>query len=222
MIQKKILLFISLTISVISVRAQGVSFSYLIPKNGYLSAPVSPFSLRGIGIGDNAGLETGFSLYNIPGLSMDNLPFDSDKPLTGPHFSVLVPAEVFFKIPLGDLKVKLSGGGFTWWNINSRINEGNMDRGFRKHYSYKIINTDFSLDNKLGFGWLVGVDFEFPINRDVSINFGGHYLDGGVKTGLNGSYVALDQNDQIINESINLPVAEILLQGFELSIGVQF
>ena len=79
-------------------RSQGVSFSYLIPTNGYISAPVSPFSLRGIGLefGDYLGVTTGGTLYYMSGLSMEDLPFANDKPFTGPHFSVLVPAQLTF------------------------------------------------------------------------------------------------------------------------------
>ena len=82
--------------------AQGVSFSYLIPKNGYLTAPVSPFSIRGLGVGDVIGIETGATLYNIPGLAMDDLPFDYNRPLIGPHFAALVPVDIYLKIPMNE------------------------------------------------------------------------------------------------------------------------
>jgi hypothetical protein len=219
---KKILLTLLLTGFLNSIYAQGVSFSYLIPKNGYLSAPISPFSLRGIGFGNNAGIETGFSLYNIPGLSMDNLPFESDKPLTGPHLSVLVPLELYFKVPVGSAKIKLSAGGFGWWNITSKLNEGNFDRAYRAYFNYQVINTDLTLKNKIGYGLLGGIDFEFPINREVSINVGGHYLKGGINSSLNGDYIGVDKDGQIINGQIDINDATVVLDGLELSFGVQF
>lgn len=59
----------------------GVSFSFFFPKNGYFSAPVSPFSLRGVGfnITNNLALETGATLYRMSGMNVSGLPFESKK-----------------------------------------------------------------------------------------------------------------------------------------------
>src|SRR5690606_38500619 len=50
----------------------GLSFSYFIPKDGYFSTPISPFSIRGLGVDltRNIALETGASLYRMSGLNM--------------------------------------------------------------------------------------------------------------------------------------------------------
>lgn len=202
--------------------AQGVSFSYLIPKNGYLTAPISPFSLRGIGIGESLGVETGFSLYNVPGQGMEHLPFSYDKPLTGPHFAVLIPAEFFIKIPMGTLSLKLSGGGFLWRNFNQRINEGNMDRAFREYENWDVLNTNFSMDNKIGYGWIAGTEVEYAVNRDLSISIELHYLSGQSSTGLSGSYSGGTIDNTIETKTIDLPKAAMLLEGLEISFGVSF
>ena len=79
-------LWLAIIVILFSTRSfsQGLSFSYLIPKDGYLSAPVSPFSVRGLGL--DFGLievETGFTLYSIGGLGMTDLPFEVNEPLMG-------------------------------------------------------------------------------------------------------------------------------------------
>ncbi|VXD12521.1 hypothetical protein [Marinoscillum sp. 108] len=201
---------------------QGVSFSYLIPKNGYLSAPVSPFSVRGIGLGNKIGVETGATLYSIPGLAMEKLPFEYEKPLTGPHYALLVPMELFFKIPLGPMQIKLLGGGFGWWNINTRINEGNMDRAFRDYEGWEVLNSDFKLEDQLGLGWMAGIEFEFKVNDNFSITAESQYLKGAASSHLSGSYTGGTTASGIQTKAIDLEDTAILLEGIEFSIGVKF
>ncbi|MCX8490340.1 MAG: hypothetical protein ORN54_04660, partial [Cyclobacteriaceae bacterium] len=52
----------------------GLSFSYFIPRNGDFSTPISPFSIRGLGVNLNRfiALQTGASLYRMAGLSIIN------------------------------------------------------------------------------------------------------------------------------------------------------
>jgi len=78
----------------------GLSFSYFIPKNGYFSTPISPFSIRGLGVDLNRyiALETGASLYRMSGLNVKDLPFESKDALVGPNFTILVPAEIVFQL----------------------------------------------------------------------------------------------------------------------------
>ncbi|WP_421888851.1 hypothetical protein [Marinoscillum sp.] len=202
--------------------AQGVSFSYLIPKNGYLSAPVSPFSVRGIGLGNKLGIETGATLYSIPGLAMEKLPFEYNKPLTGPHYALLVPMELFFKIPLGPVQIKLLGGGFAWWNINTRINEGNMDRAFRDYEGWDVLNTHFKLEEKLGLGWMAGIEFEFKINNNLSLTAESQYLKGAASSQLSGDYTGGSGSTGIQTKALDLEDTAILLEGLEISLGVKF
>jgi len=199
---------------------QAISFSYLIPKNGYLSAPISPFSIRGIGFGDIFGVETGATLYNIPGLSVEALPFDYNKPLIGPHFAILVPVQLFLRVPMKTWEVKFLAGGFAWINLNPRINEGNMDRAFRTYESWAVANTDFDLESKLGRGLMAGVSFEFKVNKQFSIITDIAYLLGGAQTSLKGDYAG--GNDQIITKAFETDNARMVIEGLELSVGGKF
>src|ERR1700712_1937899 len=79
-----------------SAQSVGLSFSYFIPRNGYFSTPISPFSLRGVGFNLNRylAIQTGASLYRMSGLNMLGLPFDSKDPFVGPNFTLFVPLEL--------------------------------------------------------------------------------------------------------------------------------
>ena len=69
----------------------GLAFSYFIPRNGEFSTPISPFSIRGIGVDINRfiALETGVTLYRMSGLNVIDLPFESIK------FTILVDHETY-------------------------------------------------------------------------------------------------------------------------------
>jgi len=218
---KRILLIITLATISLFTYAQGVSFSYLIPKNGYITAPVSPFSVRGIGIGGKVGIETGASLYNIPGLAMTDLPFSYNKPLIGPMFSILAPLQLYWKIPMKGLQVKLLAGGFGWVNLNPKINTGNMDRAYRSYENWQVLNTDFKLKSKPGYGLMGGVEFAFKVSRKFTFTTEFQYLYGSSKTSISGSYTGGGNGQAISTKNVNLD-ASTLIQGLEISLGVKF
>ena len=142
------------------LRAQdfGLSFSYFIPKNGYFSVPVTPFSFRGVGLDFNrfSGVETGFSLYRMSGMAVKGLPFESKDPLIGPFFSLFVPLDLVLKISFDNQVVKLKGGGFAFYDFATKINYGNLDRGLKDYLGWQVLNSDFSIRNNLGYGYRFG------------------------------------------------------------------
>lgn len=201
--------------------SQGLSFSYLIPKDGYLSAPVSPFSVRGLGL--DFGLfevETGFTLYSIGGLAMSELPFETDKPLTGPHFSVLVPLQLVIALSSKYVTFKLKGGGFSFYHINPRLNRGNMDRAIRDFEGWQVANADLDMENNLGFGWIVGTSLEFNVSSNFSITTGVSYLKGMSNAALEGTYTGGAQGNIIQTVDASFPDAQTSLEGLEISLGV--
>ena len=92
----------------------GVSFSYFLPKDGYFSIPISPFSLRGIGfdLSRFLAVETGFTLYRMSGLNVKNLPFKTKEPLIGPNFTLLIPLEGVIQFSGQNMQFRIKGGGF--------------------------------------------------------------------------------------------------------------
>ncbi len=218
---KKILLInIILLFFGITGRSQGVSFSYLIPQNSSIAAPVSPFSIRGISIGNPIGLETGFTLYSVPELNLTGLPFENNESLIAHHFAVLVPVQAFVKFSTKTIDIKPLFGGFAWLDINPQLNEGNMDRAFRRYEGWQVLNTDFDLDSKLGFGWMAGIAFEYKVSKKFSLTTEIEYLNGGAKSTLSGTYSG--GSTSIETESIDINDAEIVLKGLEISLGVNF
>lgn len=202
-------------------RAQSVAFSYLIPKNGYLSAPVSPFSVRGLSLGKKTGLETGFSLYNVPGLAMSDLPFELEKPAVGPHFAVFLPVQAFFKIKANKTIIKPLAGGFVWRNLKPRLHQSNLEAGLRQMEDWDVLTADINLKDRIGYGWIAGLEVEFPLRRDLSLILGANYLKGASQATLEGSYAGGNEGGTIARKSWEASPS-VVLEGLEINVGVSF
>ncbi|UXP33507.1 hypothetical protein N6H18_06015 [Reichenbachiella agarivorans] len=208
-------------VGVLPVMGQGVSMSFIIPKDGYFSAPVSPLSVRGLGYKwGMIGFGTGASLYNMPGLPMSDLPFEADKPLVGPFWSVLVPLQLTLGVDGQRMSAKLLAGGFGMWHISPRLNYGNLDRAIADYEGWDVANADVELENKLGGGWMTGMELAFHVNRQFSITTEVEYLSGSSAMPLRGDYQGGTAGGQIENKPLDYADAHVMLQGWEISIGV--
>lgn len=200
---------------------QGLSFSYLVPNKGYLSAPISPFSIRGVGYYfGSVGIETGGSVYSMTGLEMDRLPFEAERPLAGPHFSLLVPVELAFKLESKIVTWKVRGGAAGIWHLNPRLNEGNFDRALRKYEGWDVANATATIDASFGLGWIVGTSFEWHISRQFSVSTEFSYLSVPANAALLGSYVGGSMAGPLETRTIDFSDARINLEGLEVSVGV--
>ena len=219
---KRIILFVLLVCSIsLQTKSQGLSFSYLIPKDGYLSAPVSPFSIRNVGLDFGlVGVETGFTLYSIGGLGMSGFPFETNRALTGPNFSLLVPLQLTLGVDTKFVSWKVKGGGFAIYHIDPRLNEGNLDREIREFEGWEVANSDMDLENNLGFGWMAGTSFEFHVSSKFSLTAGVSYLKGHSDAPLSGSYSGAALGDVVETVNTSYPDSQIDLEGIEVSIGV--
>lgn len=202
----------------------GMSFSFFFPKNGYFSTPVSPFSLRGVGVHptDFFSIESGFSLYRMSGMNVINLPFETREALMGPFFSMMVPLQAVFELNAGNVVFKVKGGGFGFYNFDTRINYGNMDRSMREYYHWDIANSDLDYDNKIGFGYLAGGEIIFYFADKFGINFEVNYLSGGARLNYRGQVTGGIQPDIIQTESVNYPDARLDYTGWEITVGILF
>ena len=205
-------------------KAQGISVSYLIPTDGYLSAPVSPFSVRGLRLPFSRfmGLQGGATLYNFPGLPIDDMEFEYNEPMRGSTFGVIVPAELYVGGKFGKVQVIASGGVFGLFFFNDRMIEGNWDRGYADFRGWEVANGNVSLDNKGGYGWLGGLEFEVPVTRQYSITFGAHYLYGSAASSISGEVTGGTTANGLVTEAIGYLDASSRLQGLEISFGVAF
>src|SRR6187549_3068081 len=154
---KKFFITTILILGVLTSQAQdlGLSFSYFIPKNGYFSTPVSPFSIRGLGFDINKflAIETGATLYRMSGLNMKDLPFESKDPLVGPNFTIFVPVELVIQLKGSNVEFDIKGGAFGFYGFSQKINYGNFDRAIRKYEGWQVANADFTYRNKPGWGY---------------------------------------------------------------------
>jgi len=203
----------------------GLSFSYFIPKNGYFSVPVTPFSIRGVGfdLTKNIALESGFTLYRISGMGVKNLPWESEKPLIGPFFSILVPAELVFTVFFENQAFKVKGGGFAFYNFGTNINEGNLDRELLEYTGWEVLNSDFQVSNLPGFGYHFGAEYIIYLSKKFGISLEAYYLAGQTKLEMRGTYKGLPQDaTSLTEETVEYDEAMLDFTGYELSIGLLF
>ena len=220
---KKILAVV-LVLSITTAKGQdfGLSFSYFIPKNGYFSTPISPFSLRGVGIDLNKimALETGFTLYRMSGLNIKDLPYESQGPLLGPNFTIFIPAELVFQFKGSRAQFDIKGGGFAFYGFDQRLMEGNFDRAIREHEGWEVANSNLAFENNPGFGYHAGAELTVFVTSQVGISLETNYLVGQAKFPLKGSYIGGNATNE--TKTVEYPDAKIDFTGLEFSIGLIF
>ncbi len=227
---KKLLLMLVIVIGMglsstpIIAQNMGLSFSYFLPKNGYFSNPVSPFSVRGIGLNfnDYVGVQTGFSFYSIPGMHIDGLPFEHNKPLYGPSFSFLVPLELVLSIGNKKFEFSVKGGGFGFFNIGHRLNMGNFDRAIRNFESWSVANADLNYKNNPGWGTMIGTELVFYLTNQFGLSFEVNYLQGNSKLELAGEYTGGNIGSPLETKEVTYDDAVLDFTGWEFSIGIIF
>lgn len=220
----KLLLALCIGITTSTLRAQdfGLSFSYFIPRNGYLSTPISPFSIRGLGVDLNRfiALETGASLYRMSGLGMKDLPFETRHALVGPNFTIFVPAEIVFKLKGSHIEFDIKGGGFFFYGFDQKINYGNMDRAIRQMENWTVANSSVTFENKPGFGYHAGAELTVYATSQLGISLECNYLVGESKIPLKGSYTG--GSTTLETKPIDYADAKVDFTGLEFSIGLIF
>jgi hypothetical protein len=223
---KKLWIGIVLCMSFLTAPAQemGLSFSYFIPRNGYFSIPISPFSIRGLGIDINkfVALETGFSLYRMSGLNVIEMPFETKDPIVGPNFTVFIPAEIVFQFKGQQAEFDIKGGGFFFYGFGQRINHGNLDKGLRAFENWEVANASVTASNHPGFGYHAGVEFTFYPSKQFGISIECNYLLGQAKFPMKGEYTGGTQAGGLETRLIDYSNAKIDFTGLEFSIGIIF
>ena len=202
----------------------GVSASFFIPKNGYFSAPISPISVRGVGVSltNFLSLETGITLYRMSGLNVKELPFESKKPLIGPTFTVMVPLELVLEFGVENHVFQIKGGGFGFVNFDQKINDGNLDRALIDYTGWEVLNSNFDADNNIGLGIHFGGEYILYINNNLGISIGGYYYLGQAEVNLSGTITGGSEVTGINTIEESFPGSEVDLTGFEISLGILF
>lgn len=218
---KKIIFPFLLCLSLASYGQEfGLSFSYFIPKNGYFSTPISPFSVRGLGFDLNRyfAIETGASLYRMSGLNMKDLPFESKDPLVGPNFTIFIPLELILQLHGQQVHFDIKGGVFGFHGFGQRIDYGNMDRAIRKFEEWAVVNSDLKFKNKPGWGYHGGVELTVYPSSLFGISIETNYLVGESSFPLTGKYTG--GNTELETKDVDYADAKIDFTGLEFSIGV--
>ncbi len=215
---------LSVTAGTANAQSVGLSFSYFIPRNGDFSTPISPFSIRGIGVDLNRiiALETGASLYRMSGLNMTGLPFESKSSLTGPNFTVFIPGELVIQFKGKGMEFDIKGGGFFFYAFDQQIHYGNMDKALRSYTGWEVVNSHFDFENKPGFGYTVGFEFSVDVTSQWGLSLETNYLMGSSGMPLTGGY----QGGMIGGTNSAIPVqypdAKVDFTGLEFSVGINF
>ncbi len=216
------ILFISF-VSMTQAQDLGLSFSYFIPKNGYFSTPISPFSIRGLGfnVGKYFGVQTGASLYRMSGLNVIDMPFESKDPILGPSFTLLIPLEGVIQFRQGQQEFSLKGGGFAFYSFDQKINYGNFDKAIRLHEGWDVASSEATFGNKIGVGFQFGVEYLFYVTKQIGISLEGNYYIGGADLGLKGSYNGGVLGGTIPNAPVDFDYQEskVDFTGLEISMG---
>jgi len=218
----RLLLIAMIVSSAAHAQEFGLSFSYFIPKNGNFSTPISPFSIRGLGIDLTSflALETGASLYRMSGLSVKDLPYESQDALVGPNFTILVPAELVIQLKGSTVEFDIKGGLFGFYGFSQNINYGNFDKAIREYEGWEVANSEFQYKNKPGWGYHGGVELTVYVTQQVGVSIETNYLIGASMFPLTGSYTG--GSTSLETKPVEYPDAKIDLTGLEFSIGLIF
>ena len=200
----------------------GLSFSYFIPRNGYFSTPISPFSIRGVGVNLNRfiALETGGSLYRMSGMNMTDLPFESKEPLVGPNFTIFVPAEIVLQLPGKNFEFDIKAGGFGFYGFAHKLNYGNFDRAIRTLEGWDVANSEFTYKNKPGYGFHFGAELTVYVTKQYGVSLECNVLQGSSKMPLSGTYSGGDLAGPGETKTADYSEAKVDFTGLEFSIGV--
>lgn len=218
-----ITLAIGLSMSSLQAQEVGLSFSYFLPKNGYFSTPISPFSLRGVGVDLNRyfALQTGFSLYRMSGLNIKDIEdFESKDALVGPNFTLMVPVEGVLQFVGQRQEFRLKAGVFGFLTFDNKLNNGNIDKAIRGFENWDVANSSFDFDNKPGFGYFFGAEYVFFVTRQWGLSLEANYWFGDSEFALSGTYTGGNMAGPLMTREVDYDNAKLDLTGLELSIGI--
>ncbi len=221
---KKIIAVLFILVLLTPAKAQefGLSFSYFIPKNGYLSTPISPFSIRGIGFDINRffAIETGASLYRMTGMNLKDLEFESKAPLIGPNFTILVPAELVLQLSGSVVQFDIKAGGFFFYGFDQKLNYGNWDKAIRQQTGWTVADADLTFDNNPGFGYHGGAELTIYVTSQVGVSLETNYFVGDAKFPVQGSIRG--GTTTVETRTVDYNNARVDFTGLEFSIGLLF
>ncbi|OFX72069.1 MAG: hypothetical protein A2X12_02375 [Bacteroidetes bacterium GWE2_29_8] len=218
-----IIIIISINVNTFS---QSVGVSYLFPKDGELSLPVSPFYYTmPLQFNDYFGINLTGAIYYIGGMSVKGLPdyIENHRPLLGPFVSLAGNVMPAITIPFKRFEICFQGGVFGFYNINPSLINGNIDRMLIENEDIDMANSDFSFDNNPGWGWVYGINVITAISKKRALIIGCNYFDGSSDLNLRGSYNSYKiQSATYKNVDVDYSDSKLNFNAIEVSIGIEF
>lgn len=203
----------------------GLSFSYFLPKNGYFSVPISPFSIRGVGVdlNDYFALQTGFSLYRMSGLNIKDIDdFSTKDPLVGPNFTFMIPLELVLQFIGKQQEFRIKAGGFGFGTFDNKLKYGNLDKAIRRFEGWEVANSDFDFNSSLGFGYFFGAEYVVYVTRQWGLTLEANYFIGDAGFELEGSYTGGNTSGPLETKQVEYTDARLDYTGLEISVGIIF
>jgi hypothetical protein len=156
----------------------------------------------------------------MSGLNVKGLPFETKDPLVGPNFTLLIPVELVIQLRASSFEFDIKGGVFGFHGFGQKINYGNLDRAIRTYENWQVANSNFTYDNKPGWGYHAGVELTVYVTQQVGISLETNYLMGDSKFPMKGTYIG--GNSVVETRQAEYADAKIDLTGLEFSIGLIF
>jgi hypothetical protein len=221
-----------------SVSSIGITMSYFLPRDGRFSHPVSPLSVRDVGVslGRYFGLAGSLSLYGIAAMGItdaEGTPLELGGPGVGSFKSILgsLVGKIIIPIKVRQV-VKLElvgrGGVFGCYNIAPPLMTGAVERYLAETAPggpYEAVEASITSEGRWGWGWLFGGSATYYISSQVGVSLGALYYLGGAPLKLSGSFDAYNTGGQAADDA-SLPSvlqgARLDYSGLELLVGVSF
>jgi hypothetical protein len=226
-----IISLVFLLLAALTVGGIGVSFAYLLPREGLFSHPVPPLSFTDIGvdIGRYLGVAGSLSLYSIRGMGITDAsgtPIDTGGPLVGPFFSLLGSTVAKIIVPIRKVEITASGGIFGSYNFDPPLVTGTLDRYLARAggTTYDSVTSSVGAGGSWAWGWVFGGRIAYFIKGQLGLAVGINYYLGGAALKLSGSYDAFDAGGQVLDDeplSADLQSARLDYTGLEIILGIE-
>lgn len=226
MVKKLVFLVIALHFYFSAYSQMGLTT--FIPTGGNFAFPSAPFTFS-----KPLRLESfpfisiipSISTYSIGGMMVKGIPegFNADKPLIGEFTSILGSVSPAITIPVikKALNIDLYGGVFIAYNIEPVILDKNFNRMLANKEGWDACTSDFTFDNRLPIGYILGINFNIHINDMISLSPGISFYQGFSYIDLKGTYCGGSLGNTVISKTASFPDSYLFYQGFAIQLYVQ-
>jgi hypothetical protein len=231
MIVRRLLLRALLVVNTVpGLGAVGLGVSYFLPlplDNGVFSHPVSPLSIRDVGVnfGDYVGVAGAVTLYNFNGLPARDTAAYLFGPAVGPLYTLVGSVVGKLMLPIRKLRLTAEGGVFGLLNLSTPLVTGAIDT-YLAGGTYEAVTSSVTAQaGRWGGGFLTGGSVSYTFGQ-AALSLAVHYYNGASALDLTGTYSAYDQETGTWVQDVPIPDAlrdaTALFNGIEITVGVSY